>query len=102
MRNSLKRDIGELMRLDARYRDNDYDLLLKVWEDHGLVLNTAQRMAFRETPPADVIIRRRREWSTVYPPSLLVSEKRYKKYKVMIDEFSPGNWFQRFISGRGL
>lgn len=102
MRNSLRHKIEHLMILDQRYRDNDYDLLLKVWEDYGLELNTQQRLSFRETPPADVIIRRRREFSVKYPPSAAVAEKRYKNYKVMVDEFSKQPFLQRMLKRRGI
>lgn len=97
MSQHVKRQVENLMRLDQKYRDSDTELLLKIWEESGLVLNTAQRMAFREAPAADMVIRRRRELSTKYPPSPLVAEKRYKNYTVLVAEFSPQNWLQRII-----
>lgn len=102
MRNSLKRDIERLMMLDTRYRDSDIDLLLAIWSEHGLELNTRQRLALRASPSPVVVIRRRQELSVKYPPSPMVAERRYKHYREMVDEFSNDNWFKRWLTGRGL
>lgn len=102
MRNSLRHKVHELMRLDVRYRDSDHDLLLTLWRDYGLELNTQQRLAFRMTPSPDIIIRRRREFSKLYPPSIRVADKRFKQYKEITDEFSNGSWFKRIIKKRGI
>lgn len=98
----VKQQVENLMRLDQRYRDNDRDLLLAMWKQYGLELNTAQRLAFREAPAADVIIRRRRELSIKYPPSQVVADKRFKQYKIMLDEFSNQTFLQRLFKRRGI
>lgn len=102
MSQHVKRQVENLMRLDQKYRDSDVDLLIKIWEENGLSLTAVQRAIMHEVPAADMVIRRRRELSTKYPPSPLVAEKRYKNYTVLVAEFSPQNWLQRIIKRKAI
>lgn len=102
MRNSLRRDVERLMMLDQKYRDDDNAVALEILAQHGCVLNTQQRLAFRLAPNIDVVIRRRRELSVKYPPSPLVAERRYKHYKEFIEEYSPQTWLSKILKRRNI
>lgn len=102
MRNSLRQEVEHLLMSSQKYRDDDDTLALEILAQHGCILNTQQRLAFRSAPSIDVMIRRRRELSVKYPPSLMVAERRYKHYRWLTEEFSSGNWFKRLIDRRGL
>lgn len=90
------------MSLDQLYRDSDKLLWLKLAEDTGLVLTKKQRLLFLEAPSMEVVARRRRELSKLYPPSPQVAERRYRHYKVMTNEFSSQGFLRRILTKRGI
>lgn len=102
MRNSLKKEITGLLAIDTLYRNDDRRLILKVWQNHGLELTTAQRFVFMQIPGPDSILRRRRELSDTYPATAEITEKRFKHYKAYTEEFSKGHWFNKFLKRRGV
>lgn len=100
--NSTRQRVAHLMSLDTRFRDDDRYLILKVWEMDGLILTKEQRAVYMSTASPDIICRRRREFSKVFPPSADVLERRYSHYKVLTDEFSNQSWIQRILKRRKI
>lgn len=98
----VKQQVEKLMSLDARYRNSDKHLILKVWQENGLELTKAQRMVFWGVPSAESITRRRRELSGKYPASEKVMEHRYKHYKAYTNEFSKQNFIVKLFKRHGI
>lgn len=98
----VKQEVEGLMRLDTNFRNNDKALILQIWRNHGLELNTEQIERFKMSPSVDSILRRRRELSSKYPATKQVTEQRFKHYKTYIDEFSHQNFIVRLLKRKGL
>lgn len=95
--NSVRQRVRKLMELDTIFRDDDRYLTLYIWEEDGLNLTRQQKALFMDLPGADIIARRRREFSKEFPSSPEIVEKRFKHYKELTDEFSNQNWFQKLL-----
>lgn len=89
---SVRREVESLMAQYKKYRNDDKALIIKVWQMHGLELTPYQKYMFFQAPGADVILRRRREFSGKYPASAAVTEKRYKHYTEYKEEYSRMNY----------
>lgn len=87
---------------DQRMRDSDRHLILAVWSGYGLTLTKQQRAVYMDLPSADIIIRRRREFSKLYPASPLVDNRRYHAFKEVTEEYSNGRWFDKLIRRKGI
>lgn len=61
------------------YRDNDIELILRVWELEGFVLTPEQRKKFRQVTFPDSITRKRRELRHEYPASPEVEAERMRR-----------------------
>jgi len=83
------------------YRDNDRRLILKVWENEGLVLNKEQKRKFLldVTMPTS-IARRRRELRHRYPESEYVMQKRYNLFIEKKERYSGVGRIRRFINSK--
>lgn len=84
----VRQEVKKLMARHKIYRNDDKALVIKVWENHGLELTPHQKFMFLQAPGADVILRRRREFSPQYPATPEVTEKRYKHFTELSEEFS--------------
>lgn len=94
---SLRSRVKHLLFLDQRFRDDNRYLILKVWEQDGLILDKWQRAIYMELPSADVIMRRRRDFNSAYPASPAILEKRFHHFKEFHAEYSPQNFMQRLL-----
>ena len=99
---SIKQQVRHLMMLDQLYRDDDRLLILKIWEQEGLVLTPKQRAIYLTMPSAAGIVRRRRELNKDFPASKTALERRYRSYKEYMDEFSSQGYLQRLIKSRRI
>lgn len=100
--NSVRRKVEHLMSLDQNFRDNDKALTLAIWREYGLELTPVQKDKFLMCPSAEVITRRRREFSHKYPASPKVLEKRFKNFKQMTDDFSKQGFVVRLLKRKGI
>lgn len=83
------------------YRDNDRRLILKVWEEEGLVLNPDQREKFLYSVSfPDLITRIRRSLRGEFPDSPKVQEKRFKLFRENLERFSKKGILRRYGKGR--
>lgn len=92
----MSHQVETLMRLDTKYRNSDKELILKIWSYYGFRLTREQKRMFMDLPSVEAITRRRREFSGKYPASAITTERRFKNFKKMRDEFSTGSFFRRF------
>lgn len=99
---STRQKIKHLMSLDQRFRDDDRYLILKIWESEGLILTKEQRIIYMSLPSAAIIVRRRQEFSKIYPASPEAQERRYKHYKAMTNEFSKQHWLIKLFKKKGI
>lgn len=97
MSDSVRNKVKQLMFLDQLNCDSDRHLVLAVWSQYGLTLNRKQRMAFLDAPSAEVITRRRREFSKDFPASEAVLERRHKNYRDMTEEYSDHSWLKKLV-----
>lgn len=95
--NSTRQKVARLLNLDQRFRDDNRFLILKLWEQDGLILSKEQRSIYMGLPSPDVIMRRRREFNQSFPASPAILEKRFKHYKEFRDEFSHQGFLQRLL-----
>ena len=98
----VKAQVEKLMRLDANFRNSDKALILQIWKDYGLELNSLQIDRFKMVPSADSILRRRRELSYKYPASEKVTKHRFKRFKQYHEEFSKQNFVIRLLRKHGI
>lgn len=102
MKDVTRQQVKQLMSENALYRNDDKALLIKVWSLHGVQLNSGQIDKIRRAPSPDTILRRRREFSKLYPADPVVTAHRHRQEDRFVEEYSDGNWFKRLMNRRGL
>lgn len=91
---STRARVRTLLKRSKHYRNHNKLLTLEILREYGLILTAEQEQAFMLAPSVETILRRRREFESLYPSDLSVTEHKDEKARKYRDYY--GSFWKRW------